>query len=92
MPIRPPRHDLRPGALALATARLVILALLCALQYWLLTTTMEAFHGGDRRLPLAAAIASLACFVLGLGLVVAAERQEARRRQRRERDERGGDS
>jgi hypothetical protein len=89
MPIRAPRHDLRPGALAMATARLVILALLCALQYWLLTTTMEAFHGGDRALPLAAAIASLVCFGLGLGLVVAAERQESRRRRRREREEGG---
>jgi hypothetical protein len=83
MPIPAPKNDLRPGALALATSRLVILALLCALQYWLLTTTMEAFHGGDRRLPLAAAIASIACFLLGLGLVIVAERNEARRRRRR---------
>jgi len=83
VPIPGPDHDLRPGARAVATARLVILALLCALQYWLLTTTMEAFHGGDRGLPLAAALASGACFLLGLGLVVAAERQEARHLRRR---------
>ena len=83
MPIRGPDHDLRPGARAVATTRLVIVALLCGLQYWLLTTTMEAFHGGDRALPLAAALASAGCFLLGLGLVAAAERQEARRRRRR---------
>ena len=83
MPLPGPDHDLRPGARAVATARLVVVALLCGLQYWLLTTTMEAFHGGDRALPLAAALASGACFLLGLGLVVTAERQEARRRRRR---------
>jgi len=80
MPIPPPRHDLRPGARGVATARLVIVAILCALQYWLLTSTMEAFHGGDRALPLPAAIASAACFVLAVGLVVAGEHAERRRR------------
>jgi len=83
MPLPRPDHDLRPGALGVATARLVIVALLCGLQYWLLTTTMEAFHGGDRELPLAAAIASSICFLLGLGLVVAGERSEALRQRRR---------
>jgi len=81
MPIRGPNHDLRPGAGAVATGRLVLVALLCALQYWLLTATMEAFHGGDDALPLPAALASGGCFVLGLGLVVVAERTEARRRR-----------
>lgn len=81
MPVPGPNHDLRPGAAALATARLVVVALLCALQYWLLTATMEAFHGGDDALPLPAALASAMCFLLGLGLVFVAERNEARRRQ-----------
>ncbi len=84
MPLPGPDYDLRPGARAVATARLVIVAILCALQYWLLTSTLEAFHGGDRALPLAAAIASLICFLLGLSLVATAERNE-RRRQRRSR-------
>jgi hypothetical protein len=79
MPIRGPRHDLRAGARAVATARLVVVALICGLQYWLLTSTMEAFHGGDRSLPLPAALASAGCFLLGLGLVAVAERAEARR-------------
>jgi hypothetical protein len=81
MPLAGPDHDLRPGASAVATARLAVVALLCALQYWLLTATMEAFHGGDDALPLPAALASVGCFLLGLGLVVVAERNEARRRR-----------
>ena len=88
MPIPGPHYDLRPGVRSVASARLVILVILCGLQYWLLTSTMEAFHGGDLELPLAAAIASGACFLLGLGLVVTAERNEAlRQRLRRERRE-----
>ena len=86
MPLPRPDHDLRPGALGVATARLVIVAILCGLQYWLLTTTMEAFHGGDRQLPLAAAIASGVCFLLGLGLVYTGERNEELRRRRRSVD------
>lgn len=79
MPIRGPSHDLRAGVRAVATARLVVVAVICCLQYWLLTSTMEAFHGGDRGLPLPAALASAGCFLLGLGLVAVAERTEARR-------------
>lgn len=89
MPLSPPEHDLRPGAHGIATARLAILITLCALQYWLLTSTMEAFHGGDRTLPLAAALASGACFLLQFGLVFAGELSEARRmRHRREAERR----
>jgi len=86
MPIPGPNHDLRPGAAAVATARLVIVGLLCGLQYWLLTTTMEAFHGGDHALPLPAALASAGCFLLALGLVIVAERSDVRRRQLDRRD------
>lgn len=75
--------DLRPGVRAVATARLVIVALICCLQYWLLTSTMEAFHGGDHSLPLPAALASIGCFALGLGLVATGERSEARRQRAR---------
>lgn len=88
MPLSAPEHDLRPGARGIATARLAILATLCALQYWLLTTTMEAFHGGDRGLPLAAALASAACFLLQLGLVATGEINEARRLRHRREGER----
>lgn len=79
MPIPAPQHDLRSGSRGMALARLVIVAMLCAMQYWLLTSTMEAFHGGDRDLPFAAAIASLLCFLLALGLVRVGERAAVRR-------------
>ena len=79
MPIPGPIHDPRPGARAVATARLVIVALLCALQYWLLTSAMEAFHAGERGQLLVATIASAVCFLLSAGLVVAGERGAARR-------------
>jgi hypothetical protein len=47
---------------------------------------MEAFHGGDHALPLPAALASGGCFMLGVGLVVVGERNEARRRRLRHRE------
>jgi len=75
MPLRGPRHDLRPGSIGVATARLVIVAGICALQYWLLTSTMEAYHGRHRAVTLVAAIASAVCFALALGLVVTGERR-----------------
>jgi hypothetical protein len=83
MPIPGPTHDLRPGASGVAVARLVIVAILCALQYWLLTSAMEAFHAGDRGQLAVAAVTSVVCFLLGAGLVVTGER-ELRRRRRRE--------
>jgi hypothetical protein len=82
MPISGPSHDLRPGARGVATARLVIVAVLCALQYWLLTSAMEAFHADVHDHLLVAAIASGVCFALGAGLVIAGERAANRRRTR----------
>jgi hypothetical protein len=74
MPSRPP-PELRPGAAASATARLAIAATLCVFQYWLLTSTMEAYNAGNLRVALPAFIASVACSVLALGLVVTGEYQ-----------------
>ena len=39
------------------------------LQLWLLTATMEAYLGGDRSIVVPAALASLGCFGLILGLL-----------------------
>ena len=78
MPIPGPHHDERSGARGVATVRLVIVAILCALQYWLLTSAMEAFHAGDRGQLLVAAIVSAVCFVLAAGLVIAGERRRRR--------------
>ncbi len=39
------------------------------LQLWLLTATMNSFLGGDAGVPLPAAIFSLVCLLLNLGLL-----------------------
>jgi hypothetical protein len=74
MPLRAPRHDLRPGAAGASLFRLSVVALLCALQYWLLTQAMESWQAGDRDSPLPAFLASLACLALSAGLVITGER------------------
>ncbi len=53
----------------------ILLGLLClilmivVLQLWLFTATMEAYLGGDQSIVIPAALASLACFGLVLGLL-----------------------
>jgi hypothetical protein len=42
---------------------------LVVLQLWLLTATMNAYLGGDEAVILPAALASLACLLLNLGLL-----------------------
>ncbi|WP_437586408.1 DUF6755 family protein [Sorangium sp. So ce1000] len=82
MPIPGPKHDLRPGAKSAMSARLLAVAMLCAFQYWLLTSTVEAYNGGDRDIPLPALATSLVCFALGAGLVAAGELSAWRARRR----------
>ena len=53
--------------------------LLVVLQLWLLTATMNAYLGGDRSIIWPAAAASLACFLLNVGLLRYLRRMEARR-------------
>lgn len=74
MPLSAPSHDLRPGAQGAAVFRLCVVSLLCALQYWLLTSAMESVQAGERDTALAAFLASLSFFALAAGLVVAGER------------------
>jgi hypothetical protein len=53
----------------------ILLGILCLvlmiviLQLWLFTATMEAYLGGDQTTAVPAALASLACFGLVLGLL-----------------------
>lgn len=53
----------------IAQGMLAFALILVVLQLWLLTATMNAYLGGDDGVVLPAAIASLACFVLNLGLL-----------------------
>ena len=48
---------------------LAFVLMLVILQLWLLTATMNAYLGGDATVVLPAAGASVACFVLNLGLL-----------------------
>jgi hypothetical protein len=49
---------------------LAFVALIVILQLWLLTATMNAYLGGDTTIVFPAALASLACLGLNLGLLV----------------------
>ena len=48
---------------------LCIVLIILTLQLWLLTSTMNAFLGGDESVILPAALASLVCFGLNVGLL-----------------------
>lgn len=65
--------ELRPGPAASGVASLAIVATFCVFQYWLLTSTTEAFNAGNTRIALPAFLASLACFILAAGLVLTGE-------------------
>ena len=47
---------------------LCVVLVLVVLQLWLLTATMNAYLGGDESIPLPAALVSLACLLLNVGL------------------------
>jgi hypothetical protein len=48
---------------------LAFVLIIVILQLWLLTATMNAYLGGDHSVIWPAAIASLLCFVLNVGLL-----------------------
>jgi hypothetical protein len=48
---------------------LCVVLVLVVLQLWLLTATMDAYLGGDDAVVWPAALASLVCFGLNLGLL-----------------------
>ena len=59
---------------------LVFVVILVVLQLWLLTATMNAFLGGDDSVIWPAAIGSLFCLLLNLGLLRYLYRMERLRR------------
>ena len=59
---------------------LVFVLILVVLQLWLLTATMNAYLGGDDSVVWPAAIASLGCLILNIGLLVYLRRLEQPRR------------
>lgn len=57
---------------------LSIVLTIVVLQLWLLTATMNAFLGGQETVILPAAIASLVCFALNVGLLTYIYKMERR--------------
>jgi hypothetical protein len=59
----------RTQKVTIASAILAIVALIVVLQLWLFTASMNAFLGGDTGVLAAAAVASVLCLGLNLGLL-----------------------
>jgi hypothetical protein len=57
---------------------LSIVLMMVVLQLWLLTATMNAFLAGQDRVVLPAAIVSLVCFAMNLGLLSYVYKMERR--------------
>jgi hypothetical protein len=55
--------------MTIATGILFIVILIIILQLWLFTATMNAYLGGDTAILLPAAVASLVCLGLNVGLL-----------------------
>lgn len=55
--------------MVIANAILSIVVIIVVLQLWLLTATMQQYLGGDSSIIVPAAIASIGCFGLILGLL-----------------------
>ena len=59
----------RSQRMTIVTGMLALVLILVVLQLWLLTASVNAFLGGDRSIVVPALGASLACFVLNVGLL-----------------------
>jgi hypothetical protein len=59
----------RSQRMAIVNGILVIIILIIILQLWLFTATMNAFLGGDYAILVPAALVSLFCFALIVGLI-----------------------
>jgi hypothetical protein len=65
-----PQRTLAPGQRATIVAGILTLVLiLVVVQLWLLTATMNAHLAGDTGVLIPAGLASLACFLMSLGLL-----------------------
>lgn len=59
----------RSQRMTIVNGILAFVLLITILQLWLLTATVNAFLGGDTSIVVPAALASLACFALEVGLL-----------------------
>jgi F0F1-type ATP synthase assembly protein I len=63
------KRELRAQRMLIINAILVFVVLIVVLQLWLLTATMNAYLGGDTAITLPAALVSIVCLALNLGLL-----------------------
>jgi hypothetical protein len=64
-----PNRIARPQRMAIVNAILLIVILIIILQLWLFTASMNAYLGGDTAVLLPAALTSLFCLALIVGLI-----------------------
>lgn len=60
---------IRAQRMTIVNAMLALVVLIVILQLWLLTATMNAFLGGDDGVVTPAAIVSIVCLALNVGLL-----------------------
>ena len=63
------RRTSHAGRLSIINAMLLFVVLIVMLQLWLLTASVNAYLGGDTAITSPAALVSLACLGLNLGLL-----------------------
>lgn len=63
------KRESRSQRMPIINAILVFVVLIVVLQLWLLTATMNAYLGGDTAITVPAALASIVCLALNLGLL-----------------------
>ena len=67
--MRAPRTFTREQRMPIVQGMLAFVLILVVLQLWLLTATMNAYLGGDQSVLVPAALASIACLGLNVGLL-----------------------
>lgn len=63
------KHFTRPQKMTILNGILWLVLIIDILQLWLLTATMNSYLGGDEGVPVPAALFSLLCFLLNVGLL-----------------------
>ena len=63
------KHFTRSQKMTIATGILSIVLVIDVLQLWLITATMNSYLGGDAGVPLPAALFSIVCLGLNVGLL-----------------------
>jgi hypothetical protein len=64
-----PSRFARSQRMTIVSGVLLVVIVLMILQLWLLTATMNAYLGGDLKITIPAALVSLVCLGLNLGLL-----------------------